>query len=110
MCFTIVVIILREKHNSIVLGKMPGRLQDQSQMPRESHSPDHTTAAGRGNYCLGDPEIQGQLCFNKTGNVPPLQQLCLNHIKEPCATRTNEKEIKYYTAREWFSPGGRVGP
>lgn len=39
-----------------------------------------------GNYCLTDPEIQGQLCFNKRENLPPLLQLCLDHKKEPCAS------------------------
>lgn len=58
----------------------------QQQRAREKHLRDHRTSSRQGNYCLGDPEIQGQLCFNKPGNVPPLQQPWLDHKKEPCAT------------------------
>lgn len=66
------MMVVRKKQVSHVLGNIPGRLQAQLPTAAENHFQDHRTAAGGGNYCLGDPEIQGQLCFNKPGNVPPL--------------------------------------
>lgn len=61
---------------------IPDRLQAQHQTALAGSQ----SSSRRRNYCLGDPEIQGQLCFNKPGNVPPLKQLRLDHKKEPCAT------------------------
>lgn len=55
--------------------------------------------SSKGNYCGGDPEIQGQLCFHKPGKVPALSQLCLDHKKEPCATEELVKRKLNVTTR-----------
>lgn len=61
-----------KKAGFICFGKNPR--QATSPGPKASREPlaGSQNSSRRGNYCLGDPEIQGQLCFNKPGNVPPL--------------------------------------
>ena len=66
----IVVNFLRKKAGLVLLGKKIPR----HAAPNASKEPltGSQNSSRQGNYCLGDPEIQGQLCFNKPGNVPPL--------------------------------------
>lgn len=71
-CFMTVVSFLGEWGEGagfIYFGKNPGHVTPNAGRERLTGS---QNSSRQGNYCLGDPEIQGQLCFNKPGNVPPL--------------------------------------
>ena len=78
--------------------------------PAPAPAPPHMApTSSQGNYCLADPEIQGQLCFNKRGE-PSTTLATAPRPQERARSlrRASGEEIKYYTRRERCSSKGAV--
>lgn len=99
--------VWEEQQISCALGKIHSRMK--TEHLKQQRNAGKITAAGEENYCLGDPEIQGQLCLTNQGMFHHFNNCALTTKRALCHRRAREEEIKYYTKKNWFSPSWKGG-